>query len=107
MLSVTWSERNSDQLRAIERPTKARTASVTGPGSPRASVGRSSLHELVGDRAREHPPGRGNRRIEVRAAPIHEAEPVHLAQAADRLAGPAVDVSLPVRHAEEIPDDFF
>src|SRR5256884_3744105 len=31
MVSVTWSERNADQLRAIERPTKARTASVTRP----------------------------------------------------------------------------
>src|SRR2546430_14494680 len=40
-----------------------------------------------------------------RAAPIHEAEPVHLAQADDRLARPTVDVPLPVRDAEEIPDD--
>src|SRR2546426_6622614 len=54
---------------------------------------------------RSHPPGCGNRWIEVRAAPIHQAEPVHLAQAADRLARPTVDVPLPVRDAEEIPDD--
>src|SRR5258705_9210766 len=41
--------------------------------------------EFVGDRARQHPERRRDRRIEVGAAPVHQAESVHFAQAADRL----------------------
>src|SRR2546430_11334278 len=101
-VSATWSERNSDQLCAIERVTKVTTASVTRPcaaQSHRRACVSSGLDELVADRPREHPPGPRHRRIEVRAAPIHQAESVHLAQAPDRLTRPAVDKTLQVRDA--------
>src|SRR5947208_2279631 len=67
---------------------------------------RSSLDEPVDDGARQQGED-GDRRMQVRPAGALESEAVHLTEPRHGLAGPTVEVSLPVGDPEQIPDDLF
>src|SRR5687768_12997387 len=79
-----------------DRPVAARRATqVAGAGS--------LLHEAIDDGPRQQRRHRHGR-MEVRPARLLEAEAVHLAERGHRLARPREDVTLPVRNAEDVPD---